>query len=102
MNIKRMAMIIGGAVVVGAAAFAFIPSSDKGGGSTAVAQTPPVDQEYGYLDQTHRTYIVAQWNPAFAGFGGVVVSIDGLGAAWTSTGLQAPLPFSCAEWRGLT
>jgi hypothetical protein len=53
-----------------------------------VAQTPPEDREYGYLDQGNDTYILAQWNPESPGFGGVMLSIDGLGAAWAETGLQ--------------
>ena len=30
-----------------------------------VAQTPPEDREYGYLDQGNDTYILAQWNPEY-------------------------------------
>ena len=60
----------------------------SGGERSVVAQTPPEDREYGYLDQIHNTYILAQWNPLYPSFGGLLLSIEGLGAVYLESGLQ--------------
>lgn len=75
------------AVVVSVVLVAFV-APGPGGERSVVAQTPPDDREYGYLDQVHNTYILAQWNPLYPGFGGLVLSIEGLGAVYVESGLQ--------------
>lgn len=95
MNTKR-GLVLSAGVLVLAAAVAFVartgPSAPR-----SLAQAPAVDGEYGYLDQTHRTYLLAQFNPQHPGFGGVVLAIEGLGAVWTAA---VVLRARRGRWRG--
>ncbi len=60
------------AVVVSVVLVALV-APGSGGERSVVAQAPPEDREYGYLDQVHNAYILAQWNPLHPSFGAVVV-----------------------------